>query len=90
MAKFQKCLEKKHAYLFIEHWQEGKRPFNWVAEWQHLTVELSDVSFAMSENVASRAFGEDEGSWLTLWDEPEAAATNQISDDVKALYTKIR
>ena len=90
---FRKRLEKKHAYLFIEHWQEGKAPFNWVAEWEHLTVELSDVSVAMSENFASRAFGKDEGNCLTLWKEPDSRnsdVANRVSDETVALYSKIR
>lgn len=92
-SAFRKRLEKKHAYLFIEHWKEGERPFNWIAEWEHLSVELSDVSFAMSENVASRAFGADAGNCLTLWNEEDSRNSDvldRVSNEVAGLYAKFR
>ena len=30
---FKRRLEQRHPYLFVEHWKEGERPFNWFAEW---------------------------------------------------------
>jgi hypothetical protein len=92
-SPFQKRLEKKHAFLFIEHWKEGERPFNWIAEWEHLSVKLSDVSFAISENIALQAFGSDEGKCLTLWNEQDSRDSDvaeRVTDEVAALYAKFR
>jgi hypothetical protein len=84
-SPFLKHLEKKHAFLFIEHWKEGERPFNWFAEWERLTVELSDVSFATSENVAAKAFGEDEGNYLTLWEVHAIRSSSAIASSIEAI-----
>lgn len=92
-SPFRKRLEKKHAYLFVEHWKEGERPFNWIAEWEQLSVELSDVSSTTGESVASRNFDVDKGNCLTLWDEQDsrdADVVDRVSNEVAGLYAKFR
>jgi hypothetical protein len=92
--KFRNRLKKSHAFLYIEHWKEGEKPINWFAEWQHLTVELSDISFGMSENIVTRHFGRDEDkNYLTLWNESDTRdsdVVDGVSDEAAELYEKIR
>ena len=59
-ASFQRRLEEKSPYLFVEYWKEGARPFNWVAEWEPLSVELSDLQPSIAHEYVARKFSGDE------------------------------
>jgi hypothetical protein len=58
-SAFQRRLEQKNPYLFIEYWKEGERPFNWFAEWRFLSVEISDIDVSISHQCVEKRFGDD-------------------------------
>jgi hypothetical protein len=79
-------LEKINDGLYIEHWKEGSRPFNWFKHSEHLWMTLHDIrlSAGVSVNDAREpqfarsidAIGELERQWdIEVW-EPEAGASH--------------
>ena len=53
---FQRRLEERNPYLFVEYWKEGERPFNWFAEWEHLSLEVFDLRPSIKHENVSRKF----------------------------------
>jgi hypothetical protein len=82
---FQKRLEQKNRYLFIEYWKEGERPFNWFAEWEHLSLKISDIRVAISQQYVDRKFGRDEKS-IPLGKFDEESIPKNVPDDQKKAY----
>lgn len=83
VSPFKKRLEQRHPYLFVEYWKEGERPFNWFAEWEHLSVQISDIGVAISHQCAEQRFGDDaEPLPLRKFDE------NMVPDDIPAEQKK--
>ena len=64
-AKFKRRLEKKNDFHFIEHWEEGKRPFDWYAEWRPLFACIYEVQVTGTFNVLEKEFSIDLESDLT-------------------------
>lgn len=88
-AEFKKRLEKKTDFHFIEHWEEGKKPFNWFAEWRPLSVciyeiEIVDRFIACDHEIS---FGDDlaktkqPGEDKDLSDEERAKFIDFLGDD---------
>src|ERR1019366_379137 len=84
-SAFKRHLEQRHPYLFLEHWKEGERPFNWFAEWRHLSVEISDIRVSISYQYVARKFADDAPS-IPLGQFDEKAIPQNIPDDQKTVY----
>lgn len=82
---FRKRLEKKNRYLFIEYWKEGERPFNWFAEWEHLSLEISDICVTVSHQYVDKKFGQDQKS-IPLRRVDEEIIPKDMPDDQKRAY----
>ena len=82
---FQRRLEQRNPYLFVEYWKEGERPFNWFAEWEHLSVEISDIRVAIRHQYLTRNSLSDAQS-IPLAKINEDAVPENIPNDQKKAY----
>lgn len=83
---FQRRLEQKNPYLFIEHWEEGKSPFKWSAEWEYLSLELSDIRISSIQEYLDRKRGRNEKSIPLVADFDERSIPKDVPDDQKKAY----
>jgi hypothetical protein len=83
---FRKRLEQRGPYLFIEYWKEGERPFNWFAEWSHLSVEITDVSVAIVHTYLDKRFGELEPPVALRKSHADEIVIENIPEDQKKPY----
>ncbi len=79
-SDFRKRLEKKNDFHFIEYWEEGKRPFDWYAEWRLLFVCMYDVQIADSFKVLENESSSDLKADLTR-SKPPGADENKSEDE---------
>ena len=82
---FQRRLKQRNPYLFVEYWKEGERPFNWFAEWEHLSVEISDIRVAIRHQYLTRNSLSDAQS-IPLAKINEDAVPENIPNDQKKAY----
>src|SRR5262245_20799408 len=82
---FQRRLEQKNPYLFIEYWKEGARPFEWLAEWEHLSLDISDIRISVSQHSVDEKFGRDQQS-IPLRKFDERSISQDVPDDQKKAY----
>src|SRR5262245_4253685 len=84
-SAFKRRLEQRSPYLFIEYWKEGEKPFNWFAEWEHLSLEISDVRVSISYQYLEKKFGDNRpGVLLGKFD--EASIPSNIPNDRRKDY----
>ncbi len=84
-SAFKPRLEQRHPYLFVEYWKEGERTFNWFAEWEHLSLKISDVRVSISYQYVARKFGDDPPS-VPLGQFDEKSVPSNIPGDQKKAY----
>jgi hypothetical protein len=82
---FQRRLEQKNPYLFIEHWEAGKSPFKWAAEWEYLSLELSNIRISTVQRYLDPKYGRDEKS-IPLASVDERWIPEDVPDDQKKAY----
>lgn len=73
-SDFKKRLEKKNNFYFIEHWKEGKRPFDWYVGWRSLSACIYEIQIADSFAVLEQEFSFNLESDLTRSKPPGAEA----------------
>jgi hypothetical protein len=82
---FHKRPEQRNPYLLVEYWKEGERPFNWFAEWTHLSLEISNVQVAISHEYLDRTFSGD-GKTVSLNEVDENMVHKEIPDSQKQAF----
>lgn len=85
--EFKKRLEKKNDFHFIEHWEEGKRPFDWYAEWRPLFACIYEIQIADSFRILEEGHSSVLGSDLTRSKPPGAKAG--ISHEEREKYVDL-
>jgi hypothetical protein len=67
--------------------RKGGGPFNWFAGWEHLSVEISDISVSIGHECVARKYGQDDKS-ISLRKFDEKSVPENIPGDKKEAYLK--
>jgi hypothetical protein len=73
---FQRRLEERNPYLFVEYWKEGEQPFKWLAEWEHLSLEVFDLRPSIKHENVSRKFSSKAEGGIRLSDDDSPVPQN--------------
>lgn len=83
-SSFKRRLEKKSDFHFIEHWEEGKDPFDWYAEWRHLNACVYEVQIVDTFHVCEKVWGLDLEEDLTKSTPP--GKQDKVSEEEREKY----
>ena len=81
---FKRTFEKKSDFLFLEHWEEGKRPFNWLANWEPLNISLYEIKIA--DSFVSCEYALPRGLELDLTKGGQPGKADDLIDEEKAKF----